>query len=41
MTGLRTDADLAPLVKEGALAVVGGSYSLDTGPVEVLSGAPA
>ncbi|MEU2827643.1 carbonic anhydrase [Streptomyces lavendulae] len=38
---LRTDADLSPMVKEGALAVVGGSYSLDTGPLEVLSGAPA
>lgn len=37
---LRTNADLAPMVKEGALAVVGGYYSLDTGKVEILTGAP-
>ncbi|MEW2417317.1 carbonic anhydrase [Streptomyces sp. NPDC046866] len=39
--GLRANADLGPLVKKGALAVVGAYYSLDTGRVEVLSGAPA
>lgn len=38
---LRTNADLGPLVKKGALAVVGAYYSLDTGKVEVLTGAPA
>jgi carbonic anhydrase len=37
---LRANADLAPMVKEGALAVVGGYYSLDTGKVEILTGAP-
>ncbi|MEU3312452.1 carbonic anhydrase [Streptomyces sp. NPDC006662] len=37
---LRGNADLAPLVRKGALAVVGGYYSLDTGKVEVLTGAP-
>ncbi|MFJ8478383.1 carbonic anhydrase [Kitasatospora sp. NPDC094011] len=37
---LRTNPDLAPLVAKGALAVVGAYYSLDTGVVEVLSGAP-
>ncbi|MFG2616752.1 carbonic anhydrase [Streptomyces sp. NPDC048507] len=37
---LRANADLAPLVKDGSLAVVGGYYSLDTGVVEVLTGAP-
>ncbi|MCX4782281.1 carbonic anhydrase [Streptomyces sp. NBC_01264] len=37
---LRANADLAPLVAKGSLAVVGGYYSLDTGQVEVLSGAP-
>ncbi|MBB4717022.1 carbonic anhydrase [Streptomyces luteogriseus] len=39
--GLRTDKDLAPLVKRGELAVVSAYYSLDTGRVEVLTGAPA
>ena len=38
---LRSNQDLAPLVKKGALAVVGAYYSLDTGKVEVLSGAPS
>ncbi|MFG2987941.1 carbonic anhydrase [Streptomyces sp. NPDC048257] len=38
---LRANADLAPLVKRGALAVVGAYYSLDTGKVGVLTGAPA
>ncbi|MFB7190822.1 carbonic anhydrase [Streptomyces sp. NPDC056178] len=38
---LRTNQDLAPLVKKGALAVVGAYYSLDTGKVEVLAGAPS
>ncbi|MFJ7276750.1 carbonic anhydrase [Kitasatospora sp. NPDC098663] len=37
---LRSNQDLAPLVGKGALAVVGAYYSLDTGEVEVLSGAP-
>ncbi|MEU3724493.1 carbonic anhydrase [Streptomyces sp. NPDC031705] len=37
--GLRANADLAPLVKKGAVAVVGGYYSLDTGRVEILTGA--
>ena len=37
---LRANHDLAPLVKKGDLAVVGAFYSLDTGKVEVLSGAP-
>ncbi|MFD9406053.1 carbonic anhydrase [Streptomyces sp. NPDC059989] len=37
---LRANADLAPLVKKGGLGVVGAYYSLDTGEVEVLSGAP-
>ncbi len=37
---LHADQDLAPLVKKGALAVVGAYYSLDTGKVEVLAGAP-
>lgn len=36
---LRTNADLAPLVRKGTLAVVGGYYSLDTGRVEILTGA--
>ncbi|MDF3298889.1 carbonic anhydrase [Streptomyces tropicalis] len=39
--GLRSNDDLAPLVKKGALAVVGAYYSLDTGKVEVLDGAPS
>jgi carbonic anhydrase len=38
---LRRSANLAPLVKKGALGVVSAYYSLDTGRVEVLSGAPA
>ncbi|MEU7423477.1 carbonic anhydrase [Streptomyces sp. NPDC040750] len=38
---LRSNQDLAPLVKKGGLAVVGAYYSLDTGKVEVLSGKPA
>ncbi|KUO03557.1 carbonic anhydrase [Streptomyces caeruleatus] len=38
---LRSNADLAPLVKKGDLAVVSAYYSLDTGRVEVLTGAPA
>ncbi|MDX3387170.1 carbonic anhydrase [Streptomyces niveiscabiei] len=38
---LRTNADLAPLVKKGAVAVVSAYYSLDTGRVEVLTGAPS
>ncbi|MFD9003257.1 carbonic anhydrase [Streptomyces sp. NPDC059582] len=38
---LRTNQDLAPLVSKGALAVVGAYYSLDTGKVEVLTGAPS
>ncbi|WP_330461031.1 carbonic anhydrase [Streptomyces sp. NBC_00820] len=38
---LRSNDDLGPLVKKGALAVVGAYYSLDTGKVEVLSGAPS
>ncbi|MEU3932320.1 carbonic anhydrase [Streptomyces sp. NPDC029044] len=39
--GLRTNKDLAPLVKKGDLAVVSAYYSLDTGRVEVLTGAPS
>ncbi|WP_314176718.1 carbonic anhydrase [Streptomyces winkii] len=39
--GLRSNNDLAPLVAKGALAVVGAYYSLDTGEVSVLSGAPS
>jgi carbonic anhydrase len=38
---LRSNADLAPLVAKGTLAVVGAYYSLDTGKVEVLAGAPS
>ncbi|MFJ7586485.1 carbonic anhydrase [Streptomyces sp. NPDC097617] len=38
---LRANADLAPLVKKGDLAVVGAYYSLDSGKVDVLTGAPA
>ncbi|SHL39994.1 carbonic anhydrase [Streptomyces yunnanensis] len=38
---LRSNQDLAPLVAKGALAVVGAYYSLDTGTVEVLTGAPS
>ncbi|WEB45055.1 carbonic anhydrase [Streptomyces yunnanensis] len=40
-TELRANQDLAPLVAKGALAVVGAYYSLDTGTVEVLAGAPS
>lgn len=40
-TDLRSNQDLAPLVGKGALAVVGAYYSLDTGEVEVLTGAPS
>ncbi|MEV6116217.1 carbonic anhydrase [Streptomyces sp. NPDC052109] len=39
-TALRSNADLAPLVRKDSLAVVGAYYSLDTGKVEVLVGAP-
>ncbi|MFJ9416922.1 MULTISPECIES: carbonic anhydrase [unclassified Streptomyces] len=39
--GLRTNQDLAPLVKKGALAVVGAYYSLDSGKVQILSGEPS
>lgn len=38
---LRGNRDLAPLVSKGVLAVVGAYYSLDTGQVEILNGAPA
>jgi carbonic anhydrase len=38
---LRGNRDLAPLVGKGVLAVVSAYYSLDTGRVEVLNGAPA
>ncbi|MFE6550651.1 carbonic anhydrase [Streptomyces sp. NPDC057746] len=38
---LRSNQDLAPLVEKGSLAVVGAYYSLDTGKVEVLTGAPS
>ncbi|GDY68205.1 carbonic anhydrase [Streptomyces avermitilis] len=38
---LRSNQDLAPLVRKGVLAVVGAYYSLDTGEVEVLAGAPS
>jgi carbonic anhydrase len=38
---LRGNRDLAPLVTEKALAVVSAYYSLDTGKVEILNGAPA
>ncbi|MFD9207953.1 carbonic anhydrase [Streptomyces sioyaensis] len=38
---LRSNQDLAPLVEKGSLAVVGAYYSLDTGKVEVLAGAPS
>jgi carbonic anhydrase len=39
--GLRSNEDLAPLVRKGSLAVVSAYYSLDTGRVEVLTGAPS
>jgi carbonic anhydrase len=38
---LRGNRDLAPLVSRGTLAVVSAYYSLDTGRVEILNGAPA
>ncbi|MEU9173657.1 carbonic anhydrase [Streptomyces sp. NPDC048420] len=38
---LRTNSDLGPMVKKGDLAVVSAYYSLDTGRVEVLTGAPS
>lgn len=38
---LRSDSALAPLVKKGELSVVSAYYSLDTGRVETLSGAPS
>ncbi|MES5820565.1 carbonic anhydrase [Streptomyces sp. RG80] len=38
---LRTNTSLAPLAKKGDLGVVSAYYSLDTGRVEVLNGAPA
>ncbi|UBU11465.1 carbonic anhydrase [Nonomuraea gerenzanensis] len=38
---LRGNRDLAPLVARGALAVVSAYYSLDSGKVEILNGAPA
>ncbi|MFF7727005.1 carbonic anhydrase [Streptomyces sp. NPDC008001] len=38
---LRSNKDLSPLVKKGSLAVVSAYYSLDTGRVDVLTGAPA
>ncbi|MEU9714446.1 carbonic anhydrase [Streptomyces sp. NPDC047976] len=38
---LRANADLAPMVRKGSVVVVGGYYSLDTGKVEILTGAPA
>ncbi|WP_173864815.1 carbonic anhydrase [Streptomyces roseifaciens] len=38
---LRSNRDLAPLVRKRALAVVAAYYSLDTGRVEVLAGAPS
>lgn len=38
---LRSNPALAPLVKKGDLAVVSAYYSLETGRVEILSGAPA
>ncbi|MFE7111624.1 hypothetical protein ACFU98_28385 [Streptomyces sp. NPDC057575] len=37
----RANRDPAPLVAKGALAVAGVYYSLGTGKVEVLAGAPA
>ncbi|MDX3645518.1 carbonic anhydrase [Streptomyces sp. MB09-02B] len=38
---LRSNAALAPLVKKGDLSVVSAYYSLDTGRVETLTGAPS
>ncbi|WP_328786890.1 MULTISPECIES: hypothetical protein [unclassified Streptomyces] len=37
---LRSRSGLAPLVKKGASAVAGTSYSPGTGKVDVLTGAP-
>ncbi|MDQ1032166.1 carbonic anhydrase [Streptomyces umbrinus] len=37
---LRSNRDLPPLVDKGDLTVVSAYYSLDTGRVEVLTGAP-
>ncbi|WP_328770680.1 carbonic anhydrase [Streptomyces sp. NBC_00286] len=37
---LRSNRDLGPLVEKGELAVVSAYYSLDSGRVEVLTGAP-
>ncbi|MEV7885821.1 carbonic anhydrase [Streptomyces sp. NPDC002817] len=37
---LRTNTSLSPLAEEGDLAVVSAYYSLDTGRVDVLNGAP-
>ncbi|MBC9728503.1 carbonic anhydrase [Streptomyces sp. TRM68367] len=38
---LRSNADLSPLVRKGDLGVISAYYSLDTGRVDVLSGAPS
>ncbi|WP_425245041.1 carbonic anhydrase [Streptomyces sp. NEAU-NA10] len=38
---LRANKALAPLIKKGELAVVSAYYSLDTGRVETLTGAPS
>lgn len=38
---LRSNKALAPLVGKGSLAVVGAYYSLDTGKVRILTGAPS
>lgn len=38
---LRGNRDLAPMVGKGDLAVVSAYYSLDTGKVDILNGAPA
>jgi carbonic anhydrase len=38
---LRANKALAPLIKKGELAVVSAYYSLDTGRVEILTGAPS
>ena len=38
---LRTNKDLTPMVGKAALAVVGAYYSLDTGRIQVLTGAPS
>ncbi|GHB31274.1 hypothetical protein GCM10010306_025240 [Streptomyces umbrinus] len=41
VAALRSNWDLALLVKKGEFAVVSANYSLDTGRAEVLSGAPS